>query len=465
LQPPRALYTKSLPAKKGKVMRQDAISPPSEKTKQKKGSPTKHKRPAGQIIKRGAETFLVRVYLHQDANGKRTYYNATVKGTRKDAEQYLTDYLQKKHVGKLRQRPSDKRFEDFLKDYFDNISTARRRNREIDMQKVRLYILPTLGHLRLKDITSLHLENLYRQLRNTVSERTGNPLSGTTRNHVHRILVNALGYAVKRRLLIDSPLTGIVAPKPDSKEMNTLSPDEVIKFLKACDDNRSNRLSSHKNRVGPMFHLAIETGMRPEEYFALKWSDIDFGDPRRNILPTLRVNRVAIRLANKNDWWFDEPKTARSRRSIPLSDELVTRLKVHRKQVERWKLEAKDWEDHDLVFPNNNGTPHYPCAIRTLFKKVLEAAGIDSSRYRQYDLRHSCASLLLRANVHPKVVSERMGHSSVTITLDVYSHCVPTMQESATLSISGMIYKAEEESEAQGRATSVDVVLTTEAAQ
>jgi integrase len=327
-------------------MPDDTINAQEQAAKPKK-TQTKAKRAVGRIIKRGDECYLVRVYLHRDANGKRVDYNATVKGTRKDAEQHLTEYLQKKYAGKLRQRPSDQRLEDFLKDYFANVSTARRRNREIDMQKVKLYILPALGHLRLKDITSLHVENLYRQLRTTVSKRTGRLLSGTTQNHVHRILVGAISYAVKRRLLIENPLTGVTAPRPDSKEMNTLTPAEVKKFLKACDANKSNRASAHKNRIGPMFHLALETGLRPEEYFALKWSDIDFGDAKHGILPSLKVNRVALRFANRNDWWFDEPKTAKSRRSVPLSAELAKRLKEHRKDVERWKREAKNWADHD----------------------------------------------------------------------------------------------------------------------
>ncbi len=434
-------------------MRENVISPDIKQATEKKQL---RARRTGQIIRRGDGTFLIRVYLYQDANGKRIYYNATIKGSRKDAEQHLTEYLQKKNVGKLKQRPSERKVKDFIEDYFENISMARRRNREIDLQKVRLYILPSLGHLRLKDVTSLHLENLYKQLRSTISERTGKHLSGTTRNHVHRILVNVLGYAVKRRFLIDNPLQGVIAPKPDTKEMNTLSPDEVSRLLKTADTNKNSRANAHKNRIGPMFHLALETGLRPEEYFALKWSDIDLDNSKQGIHPTLRVRRVSIRLANTSDWWFDEPKTARSRRSLPLSPELTKRLIEHRAQVEQWKSQIAEWEDHDLIFPCNNGTPHYPDAIRALFKKTLKLAKIDSTRYRLYDLRHTCATLLLMANVHPKVVSERMGHSSITITLDIYSHCIPTLQENATQSIGRFIYGVNNQQESISRNESVN---------
>jgi len=293
----------------------------------------------------------------------------------------------------------------------------------------------------MKDIISLHIENLYRELRQNISERTKKPLSGTTRNHVHRILVNVFSSALKRRLIIENPMAGILAPKLDCKETKTLSPQDASKFLKAIDNNTCKYINGLSNRVGAMFHLALETGLRPEEYFALKWNDLDFGDSENGISATLQVRRVAIRTANKNDWWFDEPKTQKSRRSVPLSAELVKRLKAQRENLEEWKGKAKEWNEHDLVFPNNKGEPHYPDSIRKLFKDILEKAKIDSTLYRLYDLRHSCATLLLRANVHPKIVYERLGHSSVAITLDIYSHCVPTMQETATQSIVGMIYE------------------------
>lgn len=406
-----------------------------ENTNTKENKPKRE----GQIIKRG-NTFLVRVYLHRDSSGKRIYYNATVKGSRKEAEQHLTDYLQKKHTAVLKQRPSDKRFGEFAEDYLTNISNARRRNREIDIYKLKRYINPHLGHLKLKDITSLHIENFHKELRKGISEKTKKPLSGTTRRHLHSILIKVFGYAINRRLIIENPMSGISAPKTDCKEVNTLSPDEVIRFLNAVDSYTSNYSNAISKRIGAMFHLAIELGLRPEEYQALKWADIFWGNPENGVPASLQVRRVVIRTANKDDWWFDEPKTQRSRRSIPLSNELANRLKEHKKNSEEWKKQAKEWIEHDLVFPTNKGTPHYPDSIRKLFKKILETAGIDSTRYRLYDLRHGCASLLLRANVHPKIVSERLGHSSVAITLDIYSHCVPTMQETATKSISNMIY-------------------------
>jgi integrase len=395
----------------------------------------------GQVIKRGKDKYLIRVFLYQNAEGKKFYYSRIVKGSKKDAEQVLTDYLQKKNVGVLKQRPSDRLLGEFAEDFLTNISSARRRNRELDIYKLKRYINPHIGHVKLKDITSLHIENLLKELKQGISERTKKPLSGTTRRHIYAILIKVLGYAVNRRHIIENPLKGVVAPKNDSREMNTLSPEEVQRFLQTIDNSKTNYSNGLLNRVGAMFHLAIELGLRPEEYFAIQWKDIDFGNPTLLISASLQIRRVVIRSANTNDWWWDEPKTAKSKRSVPLSDVLVSRLKKHRANLEEWKEKAKKWTEHDLVFSNNLGAPLYPDSIRKLFKKILESAEVDSSRYRLYDLRHTCASLLLRANVHPKVVSERLGHSSVAITLDIYSHCVPAMQMNATQSIAGMIYK------------------------
>lgn len=394
----------------------------------------------GQIIKRGTNKFLIRVYLYQNAEGKRIYYNSTVTGTRKEAENFLTEYLQKKNSRVLRQPPSDKNFFEFGEDFLTNISTARRRNREIDMYKLKRYIKPHLGHFKLKDLTPSHLENFFKELKNTISKTTKRNLSGTTRKHIYSLLFNIFAYAEKRKLIIDNPIKEIVSPRTDTKERLTFSPEQAQKFLKATDEGRCNYSNGLFNRVRSMFHLALICGLRPEEYLGLQWKYVDFGDAENNIPASIQVRKVLVRMPNNGEWWFDEPKTQKSKRSIPISEDLSQRLLEQRKNIEKWKKEAKEWNENDLVFPNNKGEPHYIDSIRKLFKKILKMAEIEQSLYRLYDLRHSCASLLLRANVHPKIVSERLGHSSIAITLDIYSHCIPTMQEEATKMLSKMIY-------------------------
>lgn len=172
--------------------------------------------------------------------------------------------------------------------------------------------------------------------------------------------------------------------------------------------------------------------MRPEEYLALQWSDIDF---ERG---TVQVKRALVR--HKKSWSFENPKTARSRRTVFLPAPLLKRLYAHKRQqaAARLKLGAL-WQAYDLVFCGEQGTPHsIPNLTYRYFRPILTEAKLP--RIRLYDLRHTCATLLLIAEENPKVVSERLGHSTIVLTLDTYSHVLPTMQQNATSKLEKMLY-------------------------
>lgn len=183
---------------------------------------------------------------------------------------------------------------------------------------------------------------------------------------------------------------------------------------------------------GLIFEVALVTGMRPEEYLALRWSDIDF---ERG---TATVRRALVR--HKKEFTFEEPKTARSRRSIPLPKPLIQKLARHkREQAERRLKAGCGWGNYDLVFCSETGTPHsVPNLTYRYFRPILTKAKLP--RIRLYDLRHTCATLLLIAEENPKVVSERLGHSTIVLTLDTYSHVLPTMQQGATARLELMLY-------------------------
>ena len=175
--------------------------------------------------------------------------------------------------------------------------------------------------------------------------------------------------------------------------------------------------------------------MRPEEYLAIRWSDIDF---ERS---TAQVRRALVR--HKKTVSFQEPKTARSRRTVYLPAPLLEKLKAHKRRqaVERIKL-GEDWASFDLVFCSVEGTPlSIPNLTYRYFRPILETAKLP--RIRLYDLRHSCATLLLIAEENPKVVSERLGHSTIVLTLDTYSHVLPTLQQGATSRLEKMLYNSE----------------------
>ncbi len=196
---------------------------------------------------------------------------------------------------------------------------------------------------------------------------------------------------------------------------------------------------------GLIFEFALLTGMRPEEYLALQWSDVDLDRG------TAQVRRALVR--HKKSWSFEEPKTARSRRTVYLPASLLQKLAPHkRKQAEaRLKLGAS-WRAYDLVFCSNEGSPlSIPNITYRYFRPILEKAKLP--RIRLYDLRHTCATLLLIAEENPKVVSERPGHSTIVLTLDTYSHVLPTMQQGATARLEKLLYN-------KGSALGIDTTMT-----
>ena len=239
-----------------------------------------------------------------------------------------------------------------------------------------------------------------------------------------RVCICALKQAVRWGLLQRNPAELADLPKADRKERRVLSPAEARQFIEACEG------AEH----GLVFHFALLTGMRPEGYLALQWSDLDL--ERR----TAQVRRAVVR--QKGGWRFKEPKTSRSRRSVALPADLIQKLVKHRLRQNEWRLQLGGlWEALDLVFCGAGGSPLSNVDLnRRHFKPLLEKAGLP--QIRLYDLRHSCATLLLIAGENPKVVSERLGHSTVVLTLDTYSHVLPTMPEQATARLQELLYAA-----------------------
>jgi integrase len=196
--------------------------------------------------------------------------------------------------------------------------------------------------------------------------------------------------------------------------MQTLTPEQAQKFLEAARDDPFEAL----------YILAITTGMRQGELLGLKWQDIQLEQGK------LQVRRSLARIG-KQGFVTSEPKTKSSRRAIALATVAIEALKRHRIQQNERRLAAGPaWEDQDLVFCNLVGKPLEAGNLtRRSFRPLLEKAGAPKIRF--HDLRHSAATLLLSMNVHPKIVQELLGHSSITITLDTYSHVLPSLQSEA----------------------------------
>jgi integrase len=207
---------------------------------------------------------------------------------------------------------------------------------------------------------------------------------------------------------------GIKAPSSKKKEINPLSPDEARTFLE----------TAHGDRFEALYVLAVTAGLREGELLGLTWDDLDL-DSR-----TLSVRRTLSEA--RSGRFFEAPKNGKGR-SIRLTNQAVEALRSHRKRQseERQRLRTL-WQDNGLVFPSQKGTPMNAKNLTARsFKPLLERAGLPRA-VRLHDLRHTCATLLLSRSVHPKIVQELLGHATIAITLDTYSHVLPNMQSEAT---------------------------------
>ncbi len=285
---------------------------------------------------------------------------------------------------------------------------------------VQWYLQPGLGRVKLADLNGLLIRSLYADLIANGGRRGRAQLSPATVAVVHRVLRKALNDAVLWGLLVRSPLIGVKPPKRDAPEMRSWTPDEARRFLAAVADDR----------LYALWVLVLATGMRRGELAGLRWDDVDLD---AGVLAVRRA-RVSVAYAVHES----DPKTRSSRRTISLDSRVVAVLRAHRRrQLEDRLAWGPAWTDTGYVFTTECGEPLHPERVTVLFGRLVVAAGVP--KVRLHDLRHTSASLMLAAGVHPKVVSERLGHSSVSITLDLYSHVIPGLQAEAAEKLGEMI--------------------------
>jgi integrase len=258
---------------------------------------------------------------------------------------------------------------------------------------------------------------------------TSDGIGARTVRLTHAVLHSTLNEAVRLNLISFNPASKSKLPKWMRKDITVLTQQQAKEFIRAAKGVLH----------GAALVFALETGMRPEEYLALRWADLNFDNRTATVSRTLKRRKKD---GSNSTWYFGKPKTKRSWRTVPLSARLIQMLKEHqRAQVETKMLIAASYEKHDLVFASEIGTPlHIENFRNRYFKKTLKAIGLKDNSLTLYALRHTCATLLLIAGINPKVVSERLGHASVTMTLDTYSHVLPTMQETATEELSTYLY-------------------------
>ncbi len=270
----------------------------------------------------------------------------------------------------------------------------------------RKHLIPRLGHHRLDALPAADVQRWI-----NTSHEAG--LSDRTVQLTYAVLRRALGQAVRWGEARRNVAALVDRPRVARKEATYLSPEQAQAFLDAA---RGERLEA-------FYSVAIACGVRRGEALALRWSDVDLSAGTLHVARTLSRTRAA-------GLTFTEPKTVRSRRTLPLPGPCVDQLRAHRvrQACERLKAGAL-WVDHDLLFPSELGTPLDPRNALRACQAVARRAGLGAVKL--HTLRHTCASLLLAQGVHPRVVMETLGHSGISITMDVYSHVMPQQQREA----------------------------------
>lgn len=302
-----------------------------------------------------------------------------------------------------RSQPLEQFLTQWLKDAKDRL---RPRTWDGYESAARTRVIPHIGGVRLNKLTGQQIQALY----STLLEAGLSPASV---QRTHALLHRSLKDAVRWGLIPFNPADRVSPPRAVRPDFGTLTAEQVKLLIGSVDDTQ---------RVA-LYLLAVSTGLRQGEQLGLKWEDIHLD---RRVLSVRR----SLQWTKGSGLTLDEVKTSRSRRSVALSELAITALQKASTAQKAARMKAgPTWEDWGLVFTNDIGRPLTPQRVTKQLQADLAAAGLPRVRY--HDLRHTAATLLLEAGTHPKVVQEMLGHATIAVTMDTYSHVLPHMQEQA----------------------------------
>jgi integrase len=377
----------------------------TDETDKKKPEP---RRPGGKT-KRGEYKWLLRIYRGYDAGGKRIYYSEVFHGGSKEADNRLDELRNNHRSGKpLRFQP--KTFSDFFEEWIDQADDGERREETIRVYRrlATRHLLPAFGKFSLTDITDVAVKRFYKTLRNE-------KYAPATINLLHVILTSIFRFAEDADLVLRNPMRKVKGPKIGKPRPVAMSGEQVQAYLSAA---------SARPEVF-MFHLAYYLGARPCEYLGLKWTDLD----KKERLITIQRS---LKWRCAGNWYIEPPKTEKGMRVIPLTGEIVKGLETHRRRQLEMRMKAgSTWTETGFVFTAEDGEPLNLDRARYVHKLILSDAGLPKT-FKLKVSRHSCASALLKAGVHPKVVSDRLGHAKISTTLDIYTAIEEAQQRDAS---------------------------------
>jgi integrase len=337
----------------------------------------------------------------------RKYVN--VKGKKADAERQLRELLGSLDRGipiNIEKVTVGDWVDGWLKEHV--IPNRRQRTAERYRDIVRKHIKPYIGHVQLSRLTPTDIKSLE-------SEWGNRGMSATGVTYAHRILSAALKYAVKMEVLYRNPVQVVDPPRVEKREVQPPDVGTVNGILTA--------LEKEGDRFFPALRLIAYSGIRRGECLGLHWQQVDFTRQEITIVKSL------VRSADKG-LILEPPKSRASRRVIDLDGGTMEVLREHKvRQMEHRLLLGQNYADHDLVFPDEFGRPLNPMALTRALNRATKRVGTDGIKL--HDLRHFHASLLLQSGQNPVLVSKRLGHSAVSMTLDIYGHLMPGWQKEA----------------------------------
>lgn len=361
----------------------------------------------GHITQRSKGAYSIKISTGKDpATGKYKSQWFTVKGSKRDAEKRLSELLHQIDTGSY-MRPGKTTIADYLQRWLSDYAKPNLSPRGYERYESisRVHLVPNLGSISLTQLKPEHLQKHY-----SAMLKAG--LSSSSVRYQHVILHKALQTAVKWGLLSRNIADGVDVPRVQRTEMQTWDESELNQFLETAKGSQYYAL----------FYTALFTGMRRSELLALRWCDIDF------VFSQIYVNRSLHQLKD-GSYVFTAPKSEKSRRTIALPPSAYLALSEHReaKEAEALLL-GKLITDTGLAF-STLGKPLRPNTVSRAWVMLAAKAGVKVIRL--HDTRHTHASLMLKQGIHPKIVQERLGHSTIAITLDTYSHVAPGLQEVA----------------------------------
>ncbi|MGD9935201.1 MAG: tyrosine-type recombinase/integrase [Dehalococcoidia bacterium] len=383
----------------------------------------------GHVRKRGAKWAVV-VDVGRGADGRRRQKWHSGYATKREAVSAVNEIVGKLEGGAYI-APKKETVAQFLRRWLDAVRvTIRPATWSTYRTIAEVHIIPRVGNVPLQRLTAAQLNTMYADL--LASGRVGRtkdgaergPLAPRTVQYVHAVIRKALGDGVKWQDLARNVAQQANPPRQSPREMSVWAADELRAFL---DHVAGDRLEA-------AFVLSATTGMRRGEVLGLRWRDVDLDAGRAAVVQTVISVNSKVQ--------FSTPKTARGRRSVALDPVTTAAVRAHkaRQLQERLALGlGRSGPDH-LVFAQKDGSPVDPGYYSGRFQTLSRAAGLP--RIRMHDLRHSHATLALGAGIPAKVVSDRLGHANIAITLDTYSHVLPALQEEAAGKVAALIYGA-----------------------